>query len=445
MKKQLTRFISLLLIFLFAACQKEISFEEGQLSDGSLNKDAGGGCLPITVAGTYTAAIPVTDSNYLEVTATIITAGTYAVHTDTVNGYSFSASGTFASPGVTTIRLKAVGKPLVADTNRFTVYYNTSSCQADVVVTKNLSDPAGFTLSGAPNVCMNAILQGSYIKAYPTDTACKVLLQVMVNSPGTYSVSTNTVNGYTFSGSGVLTNTGTQTITLKASGTPVNAGADVFSVTAGASACNFTVNVSSPLTITNTDYFPLTYPSFWVYNRSNFANDSIKRTVVDSVMQNGKLYKKMDEYLPFAGGPLYFRKEGADYFEYGRVDKYTTSFAYGTAVNGEILFLKENLTTGTTWKSAEFTGTASFGQTILVRYLFECIDANAAVTVNGNTFGNVYKIRMLPEIASVGNPWGSTYETYTFYYAKGVGLVYGTKTLNGFTQYLQTLKRWTVY
>lgn len=433
--------------FLFLiACQRETSFEAGQSSAGSLLKNAAGDCEPITATGTFTAAKPVTDSNVLTVRVNVSAKGPYLITTDTVNGYSFKATGTFGATGVTTVQLKAAGKPLVAGIDDFTVRYDSSLCYADVTVSRSLADPAVFSLAGSPGPCANAVVQGSFVNGYPLDTASKVTLQVVVTTPGAYSLSTGTVNGYGFTGSGTFAAAGTQTVALRASGTPATAGTNSFSVAGAPAGCSFNVAVTSPLVVTNTDYFPLTQSSFWVYSRDDFAVDSVKRTVVDSVTQNGQPYKKIDEYFPFAGGPLYFRKTGTGYFEWGRVDKYTTSFQYGgSGVTGDIPFLRENLTTGVSWMSPEYTGTASFGQAIWLRYRFECMDANAAVTLNGITFGNVYKIRMLPEIASVVGQWGSTNEAYQFYYAKGVGLILATKNLNAFTQYVQSLRRWRVY
>ena len=432
------------MLLLLFACQREISFEGGQKSAGSLVKDATGNCELITAGGTFVATKPLNDSNFLLVPVNVTAPGSYAISTDTVNGYSFSATGNFATAGKTTVQLKGKGEPQAASLNLFTVRYDTSRCAVTLSVGRSLRDLASFSLTGAPGACLNADVQGTFVKGYPADTA-KLLLQVTVTVPGSYALSTATVNGYRFSGSGTFTATGPQTVTLMASGTPLAAGTDAFSVTGAPAGCTVSVTVLLPLAVTGTDHFPLSYPSFWVYNRNDFATDSIKRTVVDSVGLAGQTYKKMTEYFPFAGGPLYFRKAGDDYYEYAPVDKYTGSFSYSPKVNAEIPFLKEKLTAGVTWVSPEYTGTASFGQTILLRYRFLCTDANAAATVNGVTFGSMYKIRMLPEIASVGNNWGSTFEAYDFYYAKGVGLVYGAKALNGFTQYQQTLRRWQVY
>lgn len=66
---------------------------------------------------------------------------------------------------------------------------------------------------------------------------------------GDYTIS-GTVNGMTFSGSGVLTGSGSQTITLTGSGTPVSAGTFNVPVTGGNRPCSFPVTVSGPATFT---------------------------------------------------------------------------------------------------------------------------------------------------------------------------------------------------
>ena len=111
---------------------------------------------------------------------------------------------------------------------------------------------------------------------------------------------------------------------------------------------------------------------------------------------------------------------------------------------GDIPFLRENISTGNTWNSPEYSGNASFGQLINLQYRFFCLDANATVTINGIAYSNVYKIMMMPYIQAPPNNWGSTNETYEYYYAKGVGLIYTKKILNGFAQYEWMLKRFQV-
>jgi len=159
------------------------------------------------------------------------------------------------------------------------------------------------------------------------------------------------------------------------------------------------------------------------------AGDSIGRTIVDTITIDSNLYKIVREDVKY-GGPYeyFFRKTGSNYFEYAPADKYTTSFSYNTLVNVDFPFLKENLTTGASWISEEFTGTTTFAQVLTIKYEYECIDANATVTLNGKAFTNVYKIKLVSELKSINNPYGFTNDEYLFYYAKGIGLIYLKKT-----------------
>ncbi len=112
MRYLLTAFLGLFLLTFFNSCQKEVSVEIGLPARGSLQGD-GGDCLPKTVAGTYMAGRAFTDSNFVEVTVNVLIAGPYTIATDTLNGYSFKATGTFAGAGVNTVRLKGNGTPAI--------------------------------------------------------------------------------------------------------------------------------------------------------------------------------------------------------------------------------------------------------------------------------------------------------------------------------------------
>src|SRR3954467_9436598 len=107
-----------LLWFLFLigciwSCQKEKSFEIGNTnpSAGSLQSSTTGDCLGSTVAGAYKVDTALTDSNYVDVNVHVVTAGSYTIGTDTLNGFAFSAKGSFSDTGVVTVRLKGNGTP----------------------------------------------------------------------------------------------------------------------------------------------------------------------------------------------------------------------------------------------------------------------------------------------------------------------------------------------
>ena len=88
----------LILIFSlsFTACQKELNFDvvSGE-SVGTLKSDSLFDCLPSTVTGTYQVDSTLGSGNYIDVQVDVNVAGLYTITSDTVNGYSFSGTGTF--------------------------------------------------------------------------------------------------------------------------------------------------------------------------------------------------------------------------------------------------------------------------------------------------------------------------------------------------------------
>ncbi len=276
---------------------------------------------------------------------------------------------------------------------------------------------SSYTLQGSPGNCMNDTIKGSYLQTVALDTSNKVIISVNVITPGKYSISTNTVNGYSFSDEGMFATTGIQSIIIKGEGTPVNAGTDIFTVNANNNTCSFSVTVSSIVSVNNELHFPLTAGSYWTY--VDGFNDTTKRYV------NGDTVKTYNPQNYF------FNYDGADYNEFGKVDKYTTSFQYGLPYYGLLPFLKEYVTTGASWESAVFTGAASFGQRIYLKYGYYCLSNIATKVVNGFGFKDVYIIAVYPQIKSDFGTWGSTTEVY-YYYAKGVGLISEEESINGY-------------
>lgn len=446
MKKIPFYILSALLLFgFFYSCKKDYSFENGQIAAGYIIKSINGDCQPTIVYGSFLLGHPIDGSNNLEVEVNVTKPGSYLIETETVNGYSFRSAGVFNSTGIVTVRLNGSGKPLDAGTDHFTVSFDTSFCVAAVQVLSNSIGKASYSFPGAPGNCLNATISGDYIKNIGVDTSNYVTINVNVTATGAYSITTNPLNGYFFSAVGAFTNIGPQTVKLIASGIPNAAGIDQFTVQDSVLSCKFPVTVVGPISVTNADYFPLTKGSFWNFSHSEYPLDSLKRVINDTANKLGNQYTTAYELVPPTGiVELYFRKAGLSYFEYTRVDKYTESFTYGPQLYGDILFLKEGISTGDVWYSQEYSGTASFGQTLLLRYQFTCTNANAGANINGKAFANVYKISMRPQIRSLFADYGFTGEVYDYYYAKGVGLIYAKKVTNGFRKFELKLVNWLV-
>ena len=220
------------------SCQRELFFDG--VSSGFLKKDVSGNCLPITANGVFTVDTTLNQFNYVEVQAEITMPGTYDIKSDTVNGYSFSSTGT-VTKGINTIRLYASGKPIAAADNNFKVTYGTSTCNFKVSVSNTRF--AKFTLDGAPNSCTGVFVNGTYIKDTALTAANKITLLANVTQTGIYSVSASTTDGFQFLGSGIFTSRGIQNITLTGTGTPLKAGVSNVIVTNVVTACDLNITV----------------------------------------------------------------------------------------------------------------------------------------------------------------------------------------------------------
>ena len=238
--------------FIISSCQKELSFEEGT-ARGSLKK-ASGDCLGANQVGTFKKDTLLTAGNYVDIQVDIIQTGTYVIKTDTLNGYSFSATGIVAVEGVNTIRLLASGRPVAPALDVFTVKFDTTSCQINIVVNGTGGGGgtvAQFTLngSGSPTSCTGAAQTNNFYATIPTNASNTVTVYANVTTPGSYSIQATTTpaNGLTFTGSGNLAFGANVPIVLQANGQASTAGSIPYSLTSTtpASNCGFNLTVQA--------------------------------------------------------------------------------------------------------------------------------------------------------------------------------------------------------
>lgn len=107
--------------------------------------------------------------------------------------------------------------------------------------------PATYSI-GTGGSCANTTVNGNYFEGDDLDTSNTVTLEATVTTPGQWSITTNTVNGYSFSGSGAFDLPGTIQVTLYGSGTPTTGDqTDHFTATANDNngTCTFDVQVIS--------------------------------------------------------------------------------------------------------------------------------------------------------------------------------------------------------
>lgn len=111
---------------------------------------------------------------------------------------------------------------------------------------------AQYSFDGGTAACTGAVLSGTFTAGTAVTAANNITLDVTVDSIGSWTVTTGTVNGISFSGSGNFTTTGAQNIVLNASGTPEAAG--TYNFTPGANNCAFSVTVAPAASTVTGDF-----------------------------------------------------------------------------------------------------------------------------------------------------------------------------------------------
>jgi Tol biopolymer transport system component len=290
--KVIRNFILLIILsVLFLSCYKEYSYEGAYpASAGSLTKDAMGNCLPVNINGNFNAGVPLTRTNYIDVSVDVTMAGSYSITTDTLNGIYFNAAHAFPATGMQTVRLAGHGTPDTSGVFFFTVHYNNNaSCTLPVKVSVIATDPAILTIDCTAGSYTSPRALGVYVAGYPLDDSDKLVIFVQAASVGNYTLSTPTVNGFGFSTTGTFTHTGGQYVTLNGHGTPVNTGITTLSVSGVTVAgCDFSVTVNPRDLSTSKMYYNVKNPngSVDIYS-SNADGTNEKRLTNFSV--NGTL------------------------------------------------------------------------------------------------------------------------------------------------------------
>ena len=180
-----------------------------------------------SVASSVSSSVPYTGGNGGSYSA-------FSVASTGVTGLTAAiAAGSF-NVGSGNLSVTISGTPSSSGTASFALNIGGVSC----TLTRTVLAPTSFT-NCAQASAGTMTINTSYTAGTVTQT---VRLNVAV--AGSYSISTNTVNGVTFSASGTFASTGTQDVVLVASGTPNNSGTLSFTATlsgqAGAATCNFT-------------------------------------------------------------------------------------------------------------------------------------------------------------------------------------------------------------
>ena len=291
-----------------------------------------------------------------------------------------------------------------------------------------------YSYEGGPQssgYCTNIIVYGTYQVGKDFTDSNFLSVQLYFTNTGSYNITSDTVNGFSFGGSGNIIDTGITQLHLAAHGKPIKPGNSLYSVRYDSSQCQVQIAVADTLSNAaqtgNRDLFPLADNNLWSYDDLSYPRDSIVETIKGTTVLNSVTHFIMNDFISFfpANNQSYYRKSGSDYFAYEAVSTFTDALDYAPTIYDDMNFLKDDCHTGQTWYTPIYTGRTSLGfQMLQLCYVFRCIQADGTATINGKTFQQVYKIEMRPEVADVGAPLKATGEIHTSYYARGIGLIY---------------------
>ena len=102
----------------------------------------------------------------------------------------------------------------------------------------------GTLKSAAAGDCSQVIINGIFKVDSVLTNQNYVDVKVNVSIPGSFTITSDTINGYSFAKTGTV-GSGLNTIRLYASGKPLLTGINNFTVTYGVTTCNFSITVDN--------------------------------------------------------------------------------------------------------------------------------------------------------------------------------------------------------
>lgn len=256
-------------------------------------------CNSLEITGNFAAGTTLGTDVYMELSVEVSKAGSYQFSGIPINenGYYFSGSGIFFLPGIARVRLPAMGTPHYATTaqppDTVNVYVNGNlACSTTISVGVGTAPPTFST------TCNQGTLNGNYIAGTMLNTSNNTIQVTLTGIDNDdvgkiYRMTTNTVNGYYFAGTGYIIDD-EQLVTLTGYGTPIDMGPNelilytnsgVPSGEPATEACTFDVRVAARrMRILgvglNSDYY--------LGNAANGMNRLINNTALFSPAQNAQ-------------------------------------------------------------------------------------------------------------------------------------------------------------
>ena len=226
-------------------------------------------CAANTINGTMLAGVPVSGVT-MSLYAFVTKLGSYNITAGPTNGVTFMGSGNFTVLGCQLVTLTATGTPTAVDTHSFTT--NTSPAATVSAPTAALSastggsavvsawtSTVGCALGAGTNNSPAGVRQGGVNQTMiqGVSTTDTITLVATVTTAGTYNISTNAINGKTFTASGTFGATGSQTVFLVSTGAASAAGNHIWALntTPSINAYGSTLTTNAPLGNTYTAHF----------------------------------------------------------------------------------------------------------------------------------------------------------------------------------------------
>jgi len=242
-KNLLSLTLSFLLISLNISCKKDpVSDANPGGTSAYAFEGSPSGCTTPVIAGIYSVGTALSASNTATFSVNVTIKGSYSIRTTSANGIYFSGSGEFTNTGSQTVVLTGIGTPVRSGYFSF-VPATSNTCNFAVSFTAG-GPSAIFTFGGAPAACTAPIVGGTYSTGIALGAGNYVDLAVNVTTAGAYTISTNSANGISFSGSGTFTAPGAQVVRLIGNGSPAATGS--FTYRANSNGCDFSITVVPP-------------------------------------------------------------------------------------------------------------------------------------------------------------------------------------------------------
>ncbi len=240
-----------------------------------------GNCDSLTFKGEYLDKVSLNSGNYMTIPLHVTKAGAYTITatTDPDNGYYFTASGVFLTPGYYFISVPGAGTPLTFtpdgnDGDLIKVTFNNKLLDACDPLNIKVADSSIKPMYSM--ACGSAKVHGVYkfnqeVNAGGTqEHYIDLTLNVDVEAVGAhYVIETDVVDGLSFRGEGKLNSTPIQTVRLMGSGTPTTYDDKIFTLTTNSKKTGATCSVTVFIVIPTKKVLTIGTGSTYGYNLAN--------------------------------------------------------------------------------------------------------------------------------------------------------------------------------